>query len=81
MVVGELGVAIRSPRAVVSGEVRGLLGGKGANQACAAGRLGGQVHMVGRVGGDEFLFVLPATGLDSAIAWPTFAVPGVARNR
>jgi len=29
-------------------------GGKGANQACAAGRLGGRVLMVGRVGGDVF---------------------------
>jgi len=29
-------------------------GGKGANQACAAGRLGGRVTMVGRVGTDSF---------------------------
>lgn len=29
-------------------------GGKGANQACAAGRLGGRVRMVGRVGEDVF---------------------------
>lgn len=29
-------------------------GGKGANQACAAGRLGGSVEMVGQVGNDVF---------------------------
>jgi len=29
-------------------------GGKGANQACAAGRLGGNAVMLGKVGGDQF---------------------------
>jgi len=31
-----------------------LAGGKGANQACAAGKLAGRTRMVGRVGGDVF---------------------------
>lgn len=29
-------------------------GGKGANQACAAGKLGGQVVMLGSIGRDNF---------------------------
>ncbi len=31
-----------------------ISGGKGANQACAAGKLGGRTRMVGRVGADVF---------------------------
>jgi ribokinase len=37
---------------VIGGDVRELPGGKGANQAVAAARLGARVAMVGRVGGD-----------------------------
>ena len=44
-------------------------GGKGLNQAVAAARLGGRVHMVGRVGSDEFaripLQALSASGVDA----------------
>ncbi len=43
-------------------------GGKGANQACAAGRLGGQVVMLGAVGADEpggiLLDSLASAGVD-----------------
>jgi ribokinase len=41
---------------------RTIPGGKGANQACAAGRLGGRCAMIGRVGEDVFGVQL-ATGL------------------
>ncbi len=47
-----------------------LPGGKGANQACAAGKLGGEVKMVGRVGEDVFGERLKASlgsaGVDTA---------------
>jgi len=61
-VVGSLNVdvSVRVPRFVRPGETlraTGLqigAGGKGVNQAIAASRLGGRVHLVGRVGGDDF---------------------------
>jgi ribokinase len=39
---------------IIGGEYATALGGKGANQAVAAARLGGHVTMVGRVGGDSY---------------------------
>jgi len=46
-----------------------LPGGKGANQACAAGRLGGRCQMVGRVGrdvfGEQLSASLAADGVDT----------------
>ena len=61
-VVGSLNMdlVIRSPRIPLPGEtiighaLHTLPGGKGANQAVAAARLGAQVVMVGRVGLDAF---------------------------
>ncbi len=61
VVVGSLNadLVVHVPRFPVAGEtISGegfvlLPGGKGANQACAAGRLGGMVAMVGQVGRDD----------------------------
>jgi len=53
---------------IIGGEFRTVPGGKGANQAVAAARLGAQVTLVGRVGGDAFggllLDNLAAAGVD-----------------
>jgi len=61
-VVGSLNMdlVVRAPRIPQPGETiigrdfHVIPGGKGANQAVAAARLGGQVSMVGRVGDDDF---------------------------
>ena len=39
---------------VLGGDLESIAGGKGANQAVAAARLGSQVSMIGRVGDDVF---------------------------
>jgi len=62
VVVGSLNMdlVVRSPRIPQPGETllgRGFVtlpGGKGANQAVAAARLGGEVTMIGRLGADGF---------------------------
>ncbi len=63
LVVGSLNMdqVVRVPRIPVLGEtllgagsLRLVPGGKGANQAVAAARLGGSVAMAGRVGADPF---------------------------
>ena len=77
-VVGSLNMdlVIRSPRiprpgeTILGGELHTVPGGKGANQAVAAARLGAQVSMIGRVGQDAFaaplLENLAADGIDHA---------------
>jgi ribokinase len=76
-VVGSLNVdvSLRVPRFVKPGETLRAsaleigAGGKGLNQAIAAARLGGRVHMIGRVGVDPFaeiaLAALRAAGVDA----------------
>jgi ribokinase len=62
LVVGSLNMdlVVRSPRhpqpgeTLLGAEFHTFPGGKGANQAVAAARLGGQVKLIGRVGADAF---------------------------
>ena len=61
------------PGDTVMGErLENFPGGKGANQAVAAARLGGQVAMVGRVGDDSFgtamVNNLDVNGVDSSLS-------------
>jgi len=62
LVVGSLNIdlvtvtvkGLPRPGETLAGKSKGIyFGGKGANQAVAAARLGGAVRMVGAVGGDE----------------------------
>src|SRR5262245_6383886 len=39
---------------LAGGDLRVIPGGKGANQACAVGRLGGRAAMIGNIGSDPF---------------------------
>ena len=78
LVVGSfmMDLAVRTPRVPENGETiigtsfNRFPGGKGANQAVAAARLGGAVTMAGKVGsddfGDEFLSVLASEGINTA---------------
>ncbi len=54
---------------VLGGDVRQVAGGKGANQAVAAARLGADVVFIGRVGDDDYgrqtLLNLQAEGIDT----------------
>ena len=68
---------------VLGGGFVTIPGGKGANQACAAGRLGGRVRMLGRVGDDVFgrqlLESLGRAGVDTKAVRVSAATPsGVA---
>jgi ribokinase len=68
---------------VLGGGFATIPGGKGANQAVAAGRLGGRVRMVGRVGDDVFggqlKDALASAGVDTGAVLATRSTPsGVA---
>ncbi len=73
----------RPGETVLGGRFATQPGGKGANQACAAARLGGRVRMVGRVGDDGFGVELrrglEADGVDTRGVHVSAALPsGVA---
>lgn len=91
VVVGSLNMDLvaRAPRipapgeTLLGGEFRTVPGGKGANQAVAAARLGARVSMVGRLGADDFatqlLANLEADGIDhSAVIQDASTTTGVA---
>jgi len=68
---------------VLGGGFATIPGGKGANQAVAAGKLGGRVRMLGRVGDDVFgrqlKDNLAKAGVDAAVVLTTAGAPtGVA---
>lgn len=82
-------LVVHAPRLPLPGEtLRGqrfasCLGGKGANQAVAAARLGAQVSLAARVGrmelGEALVAQLQAEGVDtSLVAQPADEAPGVA---
>jgi len=73
----------RPGETVLGGGFATIPGGKGANQACAASKLGGNVRMVGRVGDDalgrELRESLAAAGVDTTAVLATEGTPsGVA---
>jgi ribokinase len=86
VVVGSINMdlVVRAPRHPQPGETilgtdfQTFPGGKGANQAVSAARLGGQVKMVGRVGtdpfGDSLLATLRQDGVDTATVFRTGGV-------
>lgn len=75
LVVGSINMdlIIHTPRLPALGETltgdgfRTIPGGKGANQAAAAARLGAQVHMIGCVGNDVFGGALTASLTDAGV--------------
>jgi ribokinase len=90
VVVGSLNMdlVVRSPRhprpgeTLLGSEFHTFPGGKGANQAVAAARLGGQVKMIGRVGADAFgkslIQTLANDGVDTSQVKQIGAATGVA---
>ncbi len=72
----------RPGETITGGDMALFAGGKGANQACAAGKLGGSVTFIGQVGSDPFGAVLLANlrqaGVDTACVGITGRASGCA---
>lgn len=60
---------------ITGNDLRLFPGGKGANQACAAGRLGGTVSMIGQVGEDAF-----GSALVDSLSAANVGVAGIGRS-
>ena len=83
LIIGSLNMdtVVRAAHIPVTGEtitsrfVADIPGGKGANQACAAGRLGGSAAMLGMVGndafGDELISSLKSSHVDTSLVGRT----------
>ncbi len=83
LVIGSLNMdfVVRTDKLPLGGETikgrefRMIPGGKGANQALAVARLGGQARMIGRVGADRFgrnlKDGLSSAGVDTSQVWST----------
>src|SRR3954466_4985054 len=88
VIIGSINMDLvcRTPRLPAPGEtVLGtdfltVPGGKGANQAVAAARLGGDVHFVGRVGNDDFGRVLIDGLVREGVRTDRVAVADAARS-
>src|SRR6185312_1403505 len=90
IVVGSINLDLvaRAPRIPVAGETiigqdfQTFFGGKGANQAVAAARLGAKVGMIGQLGSDAFASQLRSglqqAGVDAAAVGETAGPSGVA---
>ncbi len=67
---------------MIGNDLRFFHGGKGANQAVAAARLGARVRMIGRVGNDSYgenlLVGLSAEGIDTSKVRPSSGPTGTA---
>ena len=83
IVIGDLNMdfVVQTPKLPVRGETimgtnfRMVPGGKGANQAVAAGKLGKRVKMIGRVGkdifGENLITGLSSVGVDTQLVLST----------
>src|SRR5688572_13236234 len=56
--IAPLAALPRAGETVSAGDLTYVPGGKGANQACAAARMGAETHLIARIGSDSGALVL-----------------------